>query len=100
MNEGNTFSRTGFADVGMGRDLSDALPACKAVFERANEVVGYDLTSICFDGPQEELNLSHHAQLGIFVSRWRHIRRSKSADKLATWITWRVIVWVSGQHCT
>ena len=62
------FPGQGSQIVGMGRDLADAFPVCKTLFETANEVVGYDLSSICFDGPQEELNLSHHAQLGIFVS--------------------------------
>lgn len=62
------FPGQGSQVVGMGRDFVDSFPGCKTLFEKANEVVGYDLTSICFDGPQEELNRSHHAQLGIFVS--------------------------------
>jgi [acyl-carrier-protein] S-malonyltransferase len=52
----------------MGKDLADVIPECKALFEQANEILGYDLTKICFEGPQEELNKSNHAQLGIFVA--------------------------------
>lgn len=62
------FPGQGSQVVGMGQDLASALPVCGELFERANEVVGYDLRAVCFEGPQEELNLSHHAQLGIFVA--------------------------------
>lgn len=54
--------------VGMGRDLAEAIPECKALFDQANDILGYDLAGICFEGPQEELNKSNHAQLGIFVA--------------------------------
>ncbi|MDF7806816.1 ACP S-malonyltransferase [Pontiellaceae bacterium B12219] len=62
------FPGQGSQVVGMGKDLADAIPECKALFDQANEILGYDLTSICFEGPQEELNKSNHAQLGIFVA--------------------------------
>ncbi len=52
----------------MGKDLAEAIPECKALFDQANEILGYDLAGICFEGPQEELNKSNHAQLGIFVA--------------------------------
>jgi [acyl-carrier-protein] S-malonyltransferase len=52
----------------MGKDLAEALPECKALFDQANEILGYDLEQICFEGPQEELNKSNNAQLGIFVA--------------------------------
>ncbi len=52
----------------MGKDLAEAIPECKALFDQANEILGYDLSQICFEGPQEELNKSNHAQLGIFVA--------------------------------
>lgn len=62
------FPGQGSQIVGMGKDLAEALPACRALFDQANEILGYDLAAICFEGPQEELNKSNHAQLGIFVA--------------------------------
>lgn len=62
------FPGQGSQIVGMGKDLAEAIPECRALFDRANELLGYDLASICFEGPQEELNKSNHAQLGIFVT--------------------------------
>jgi [acyl-carrier-protein] S-malonyltransferase len=62
------FPGQGSQQVGMGKDLAAALPECSEVFEQANDLLGYDLKQICFEGPQEELNKSNHAQLGIFVA--------------------------------
>jgi [acyl-carrier-protein] S-malonyltransferase len=62
------FPGQGSQVVGMGKDFADAIPECKALFDQANEILGYDLEKICFEGPQEELNKSNNAQLGIFVA--------------------------------
>ena len=62
------FPGQGSQVVGMGKDFAEAIPECKALFDRANGILGYDLAKICFEGPQEELNKSNHAQLGIFVA--------------------------------
>jgi len=68
MKKAMVFPGQGAQMVGMGRDLAEAIPECKALFDQANDILGYDLSSICFEGPQEELNKSNHAQLGIFVA--------------------------------
>ena len=62
------FPGQGSQKAGMGKDLAETIPECKALFDQANEILGYDLETICFEGPQEELNKSNHAQLGIFVA--------------------------------
>ncbi len=62
----------------MGRDMADAFPECRALFDRANAVLGYDLAKICFEGPIETLTISAHAQPGIFVSSmacWTALRK-------------------------
>jgi len=62
------FSGQGAQFVGMGKDLAEAFPACKALYDKADEVLGYGLSKICFEGPEEELTKSNHAQPAIFVT--------------------------------
>ncbi len=54
--------------VGMGKDFYEASPAAREVFERANAVLGFDLKSICFDGPDETLNHTDMSQPAIFTT--------------------------------
>jgi len=64
------FAGQGAQVVGMGRDLAGASASAKAWFDRANAALGYDLTSICFKGPEPELTKTEHAQPGIFLVSW------------------------------
>lgn len=53
--------------AGMGRDLADSIPACRAMFDTANAVLGYDLAHLCFEGPESELTKSDICQPAIFT---------------------------------
>ncbi|HVA89839.1 MAG TPA: ACP S-malonyltransferase [Chloroflexota bacterium] len=61
------FPGQGSQFVGMGRDLYDESPAARAVFEQADDVLGIDLTRMCFEGPDEELELTYNAQPSILT---------------------------------
>ncbi len=62
------FAGQGAQFVGMGKDLVEAYPVCRSLFEEADRVLGYSLSRICFEGPQEELTKSNHCQPAIFVT--------------------------------
>ena len=47
------FPGQGAQTVGMGKDLYDAIPECAALFDKANEVLGFDLKSIISKSPQK-----------------------------------------------
>ena len=64
------FAGQGAQVVGMGQDLAEKFPTAKSWFERANTALGYDLTAICFTGPDAELTKTEHAQPGIFLASW------------------------------
>jgi len=62
------FPGQGAQSVGMGRDLAASLPAAKALFDRAREILGYDLGQICFEGPTEKLDSTAYSQPALFVT--------------------------------
>ncbi len=51
--------------VGMGRDLYDNFDSAKAVFDQADEALGFPLSRLCFDGPEDELRQTINAQPAI-----------------------------------
>lgn len=61
------FPGQGAQAPGMGRELADAYPECRALFDRASAVLGCDLARLCFEGPEEELTRSDRAQPAIFT---------------------------------
>ena len=64
------FAGQGAQAVGMGKDLAAEFPSAKGWFDRANAALGYDLASICFNGPEPELTKTENAQPGIFLVSW------------------------------
>jgi len=71
------FTGQGAQSAGMGRDIADASPAAAAVFARANEVVGFDLRVVCFEGPAEKLEQTDIQQPAIFttsVAIWQAVQ--------------------------
>jgi len=52
----------------MGCRLYDSLPSARALYERASQIVGYDLARVCFEGPAEDLDSTVVSQPAIFVT--------------------------------
>lgn len=76
------FPGQGSQVVGMGQDFAEHHEQVAGYYQQASDILGYDLAAVCFQGPQETLNLSHHAQLGIFVTSVAAYRAMELADKL------------------
>ncbi len=62
------FPGQGAQHIGMGMTLAEKCPAAKRLYERAGEVLGYDLAALCFRGPAERLNTTVVSQPALFVS--------------------------------
>ena len=62
------FPGQGAQAVGMGRQLAETLPAARALYDRANQILGYDLAKLCFEGPAEQLDSTVHSQPALFVT--------------------------------
>ncbi len=61
------FPGQGSQTVGMGRDLYERSPEARALFDRADEALGYSISKICFEGPEDELRLTRNTQPALLV---------------------------------
>ena len=71
------FPGQGSQSVGMGKSLCEASPAARAVFDEADAVLGFPLSRICFEGPEEELRRTAITQPAILthsVAAWADLR--------------------------
>jgi [acyl-carrier-protein] S-malonyltransferase len=61
------FPGQGSQVVGMGRDLYEHSPEARALFDRADSVLGYAISKVCFEGPEDELRLTQNTQPALLV---------------------------------
>jgi len=68
------FPGQGSQAVGMGKDLAENYPVARQTFEEADDALGYKLSQVCFEGPEEKLKLTESTQPAILttsVAAWR-----------------------------
>jgi len=78
------FPGQGSQVVGMGRDVAEVSDAARRVYAEANRILGWDLTTLCFEGPAERLNATDASQPAIFVTSvaiWEACRERGLVDE-------------------
>jgi len=74
------FAGQGAQYVGMGKDLYDSFPESKAVFDKADQVLGFSLSKLCFQGPAEALTQTKNCQPAVLTMSIAALEAFKSAD--------------------
>lgn len=80
------FPGQGSQFAGMGKDFYDRYEEVRRIFDKADEVLGYSLTSIMFNGPEEELKLTSNTQpalLTMSIGIWEAVKNKIKADFFA-----------------
>ena len=67
MKIGFVFSGQGAQKVGMGKDLCEGSEAAAGIFKEADEVLGWSVSDLCFNGPEEKLKESKYCQPAIYT---------------------------------
>ena len=73
------FPGQGSQAVGMGRDLYESYPAARAVFDEADERLGFALSRLCFEGPEDELRKTVNSQPALVTVSFACLRAARES---------------------
>lgn len=77
------FPGQGSQIVGMGKDLAARYAGAARVFEEANDALGFDVRTLCFEGPQAELDRTANTQPALLAASIACLRAAQEASELA-----------------
>ena len=88
------FPGQGAQKVGMGQALADALPICRQVFDEADTALGEPLSRLCFEGPEDRLQLTENTQPAILaasVAAFHNVLLTLQADVAQNYFALRAL---------
>jgi len=80
------FPGQGSQQVGMGKALFETAPAARAIFEQADSALGFSLSRLCFEGPEDELRLTANTQPAILAASIAAFRALEARGALADFV--------------